>query len=69
MPDTTKIEVRLKGCDDTTTLELNVTDDEWSLLTRVELLSEQASDSGCQPTLHVSVAPCLLDAEEGCTHA
>ena len=57
MPDTTKIEVRLKGCDDTTTLELDVTDDEWSLLTRVELLPEQASDSGCQPTLHVSVAP------------
>lgn len=49
-------EVRLKGCDDSTTFAMNLSDDEARLLQHAAALSRETSGYSCQPTMTVS--PC-----------
>lgn len=47
--------VRLSGCDDSTSVQIEVTEDGFFLLEQLAELSHEASEYGCQPTLSVSV--------------
>ena len=47
-------EIRLDGCDDSTSFAMELTDAEAGLLERVAALSKEASEFGCQPTMTVA---------------
>lgn len=46
--------IRLSGCDDETELEMELVPWEAELLSRVSVLSEEASTYGCMPTFHLT---------------
>jgi hypothetical protein len=46
-------EIRLSGCDDSTSFPMELTDAEAGLLQRAAALSKGASEFGCQPTMTV----------------
>ena len=52
----TKVRVALVGCDDSTYIDLWVTDDERSFLERLEVTSKKESTYRCMPTLEVRAA-------------
>lgn len=47
--------IKIHGCDDATVMDVELTDQEWNVITRLGLATRDVSDYGCQPTL--SVAP------------
>ncbi len=47
--------VTLLGCDDWTTIDIDLTEDEKKLLERIAGMSEERSSYGCQPTLGVEL--------------
>lgn len=54
MGETTRFhKVTLRGCDDLTQVQLDLTDQEVAVLARVAAASEKESDCTCMPTLHV----------------
>lgn len=48
--------IRLQGCDDKTLMLVELTDEEAALVQRLSDLSEEASESGCQPKMSVAAA-------------
>lgn len=47
------VEVSIDGCDDSTVLTMNVTDDEYGLLEVLAARSLQVSTYGCQPKIEL----------------
>lgn len=45
--------IELIGCDDTTSFEMELTQEELNLLTRVSELSKETSTYGCMPTMWI----------------
>lgn len=50
-----KVKVSLHGCDDSTDVELDVTEAEYKTLEMMAGAVEVASEYGCQPTMTVRV--------------
>lgn len=48
-----KVKFALQGCDDSTTIEIEVTNKELKFLERLEILTNEASSYGCEPTLDI----------------
>lgn len=48
-----KVEISLDGCDDSTTIPMEVTKEEFKFLQRLSELSYKCSDSQCKPDLSV----------------
>lgn len=48
-----KVKIGLLGCDDTTSIDTDVTVEEYNFLLRIQELSRENSSYGCQPTLRV----------------
>lgn len=51
--DAASVRVALHGCDDSTYIDIEVTQDERAFLDRLAALSEEASSYNCQPTLEI----------------
>ena len=49
------VKITLSGCDDRTTFNLEVTDEELDILKRVSIMSEKESSYGCMPIMKVSL--------------
>lgn len=49
------VRVYLEGCDDITTFEIEVTEAQYVFLTTLVMLSNDASEYGCQPAMKVRV--------------
>lgn len=47
-------EIILIGCDDTTSFEMELTDEEAALIERVCELSDKTSTYGCMPTMDIT---------------
>lgn len=50
-----KVFVHIDGCHETTHIVMEVTDLEFTFLKKLERLSEEHSDSPCQPTIRLEV--------------
>jgi hypothetical protein len=48
-----KYKIELVGCDDATCFEMELTKEEFELLTRVSELSKEASEYQCMPTMWI----------------
>jgi hypothetical protein len=46
-------DITLKGCDDSTHLELELCEYDAALLQRIARMSRDLSESGCQPTMTI----------------
>ena len=51
-----KYDISLYGCDDSTTITLDLTRDGVELIERLEELFKQASTCGCMPTLGIEAS-------------
>jgi hypothetical protein len=47
------IRLNVQGCDDTTTVDIEVTDEQLAFLRRLAILVAESSTYGCQPTIEV----------------
>ncbi|MGH3834160.1 MAG: hypothetical protein ACRDSF_00430 [Pseudonocardiaceae bacterium] len=54
--------ITLSGCDDSTKVDIELTDDERALVQRIGQLTKERSEYDCQPTMHVEDTPELCDA-------
>lgn len=52
----TAYRVRLRGCDETTTFVIELSDAEAALLRRVAAVSQEISTYSCEPTLSIEPA-------------
>ena len=48
-----KYEISLVGCDDETVFEMELTEEELNLLTRVSELSKETSEYRCMPKMYI----------------
>lgn len=45
--------IRLDGCDDSTTMTVILSDEQYEVVKMISELSEEKSDHGCMPTMEV----------------
>lgn len=51
-----KCNIGLHGCDDSTYIDMEITDEEYEFLKRVSNLSKKESTYGCMPTMEIDYA-------------
>jgi len=59
---TTRTRIKLTGCDDSTTVDIELTVDERALVERISETVNARSEYSCQPTLAVGDSPSLCAA-------